>query len=255
EEETLKLMLLEKGLRKAIQREQFYLEYQPKVNFQSGEIIGVEALIRWKHPQLGIISPNKFIPVAEQSGFINELGEWVLREACKQNKIWQDKGFDPIKVAVNMSVLQLEDLSIVSRIEKALKDTQLDPKWLEIEITESVFADIDYIVSLLKKIKELGVSISIDDFGSGYSSFNYLKRLPIDILKIDRLFIKDLEQSIEDRAIVEAIIALADTLAIETIAEGIETESQVTILSSIGYCNGQGFLFSKPLPKDKFESY
>src|SRR5699024_4953354 len=138
QEETLQLMLLEKGLRKAIQREQFYLEYQQKVNFQSGKIIGVEALIRWNNPQLVIIKSNRFIPVAEQSDFINELGEWVLREACKQNKIWQDKGFDPIKIAVNMSVLQLEDLSIVSRIEKALRDTQLDPKWLEIEITESV---------------------------------------------------------------------------------------------------------------------
>lgn len=255
EEETLKLILLEKGLRNAIREEQFYLEYQPKVNFVTGELVGVEALVRWNHPKLGMISPDKFIPIAEQSDLINELGYWVLREACTQNKRWQDMGLPPIKMAVNMSVVQLEDLSIVNKIEKALHDSGLSSKWLELEITESMFADIDFIVSLLNKIKSLGTSVSIDDFGSGYSSFNYLKRLPIDILKIDRLFVKDLEQSEEDQEIVKAIIALANTLKLETIVEGVETEGQVAILNNIGYTQAQGYFFSKPLPREQFEQY
>lgn len=255
EQETLKLALLEKGIRQAIKEDQFYLLYQPKVNFATNELIGVEALIRWEHPKLGIISPDEFISIAEQSGLIHDLGEWVLREACEQNKQWQDQGLPPIPIAVNMSVLQLEDLRIVNKIKQALNDFNLDAKWLELEMTESMFADIDFIVSLLTKIKALGASISIDDFGSGYSSFNYLKRLPIDVLKIDRLFINEIEQNIEDREIIKAIIALANTLKIETIAEGIETKRQVSLLKDIGYSNGQGFYFSKPLSAEQFEHY
>lgn len=255
EKEKLKLILLERGLRKAIHREQFYLVYQPKVNFVTGELIGVEALIRWNHPQLGIIPPITFIPIAEQSDFIHELGEWVLREAVNQNKLWQDKDYPSIKMAVNMSVLQLEDITVVSRVEDALKKSGLDPKWLELEVTESMFADVDFIVSLLNKVKELGVSISVDDFGSGYSSFNYLKRLPIDVIKIDRLFINDIDKNIEDREIVKAIGALANTLKVEVIAEGIETKSQIDVLKDIGYKFGQGYHFSKPLSKEDFEQY
>src|SRR5690625_3136463 len=255
EKETLKLTLLERGIRQAIRDEQFFLVYQPKVNFVTNELIGVEALIRWHHPKLGIISPEKFIPIAEQSDFIHEIGEWVLKKACEQNKRWQKLGLPHIPVAVNMSVIQLEDLSIVSKVNKALTDYDLEARWLEIEVTESMFADIDFIVSLLTKIKELGVHISIDDFGSGYSSFNYLKRLPIDTIKIDRLFINEIEQSKENKEIVKAIIALANTLNIKTVAEGIENEAQVRILRKIGYTDGQGYLFSRPLNEKQFEQY
>lgn len=255
ERETLKLILLEKGLRNAVRNNEFFLVYQPKVNFVTGELIGAEALVRWNHPKLGVITPDQFIPLAEQSDLIFDLGEWVLREACRQNKMWQDEGLPPISVAVNMSVIQLEDVTVVNRIKKALDDYKLDAKYLEVEITESMFADIDFIVSLLKKIKELGVKIAIDDFGSGYSSFNYLKRLPIDILKIDRLFIQEIEESEEDCEIVKAIIALANSLKLETIAEGIETAGQASILRSLGYKHGQGYFFSKPLMKEEFEQY
>lgn len=255
EQESLKLTLLERGLRQAIREEQFFLVYQPKVNFVTNELIGIEALVRWQHPKLGVISPDKFIPIAEQSQLIHNLGEWVLRKACEQNKQWQKMGLPSVPMAVNMSVIQLEDLSIVNKIGKALADFDLDARWLELEVTESMFADIDFVVSLLTKIKDLGVRISIDDFGSGYSSFNYLKRLPIDIIKIDRLFIDDIEKGKENREIVKAIIALANTLEIKTIAEGIEKEEQVNILKEIGYTDGQGYYFSRPLEEKQFEHY
>lgn len=253
EEQSLEQILLENELRKAIVGNEFYLDYQPKVNLKTGQLIGLEALIRWKHPELGIISPGKFIPLAEETGLIVPIGEWVLREAVKQNKTWQKSGFAPVKVSVNLSVRQLADESFFTCLQRVLLEEQLDPKWLELEVTETIFADIENAAQLIQQIRAFGVHISVDDFGTGYSSFNYIKKLPIDTLKIDQSFIRDIDVNKESQAIVTAIITLANQLKINVIAEGIERHAQARFLKSNGCDQGQGFYYSKPVSVAEIE--
>ncbi len=255
EEKSLQQVLLENELRKAIEKEQFYFDYQPKINFAKSKVIGMEALLRWRHPDLGVIPPMQFIPLAEETGLIMQIGEWVLRKACEQNKAWQEGGYPPLRISVNLSVKQLADPNIVKIVQNVLNDTQLDPDWLELEVTESVFADIENAANILQEIRELGVHISIDDFGTGYSSFHYIKHLPADTLKIDASFIRDIHENEESKAIVKAVLTMAETLGMQVLAEGIERKEQLGILNENGCKLGQGFLFSKPLSKKEFERF
>lgn len=255
DQKSLERVMLENQLKKAIELEQFYLDYQPKVNIMTEKVVGMEALVRWKHPDLDIIPPNNFISLSEETGLILPLGRWVLREARIQNKMWQEKGFPSLIISVNVSVKQLMDANIVNDIKTILEETQLESKWLEIEITESTFADITYASVLLQEIHNLGVQISIDDFGTGYSSFSYIKHLPINTLKIDSSFIRDIHENEESYAIVKAMLALTKTLGINAIAEDIELKNQAILLQESGCHQGQGYLFSKPLSPKHFETY
>jgi PAS domain S-box-containing protein len=243
---------LELNLRKAVERKEFQLYYQPKVNLSSGKIGGVEALIRWKHPNRGIISPLEFIPLAEETGLILPIGEWVLREACEQNKKWRDMGLPPMVMSVNLSARQFFQDNLVEKIEQILNDTGISPKFLELEITESMMMDAQYVSQTLWELKRLGIRISLDDFGTGYSSLYYLKNFPIDKIKIDQSFVQNCTNDTKDATIVKAIIAMSHQLKIEVVAEGIETKEHLIFLQQ-NLCNkGQGYFFSKPLPPDKF---
>lgn len=255
EEQSLERALLENELKKAMELEQFELDYQPKIDLANKTLIGVEALIRWRHPELGRIPPNKFIPLAEDTGLIIPIGYWVLKKACEQNKQWQDMGYDPINISVNISVKQLYDPNLLSDIKSILEETKLNGKWLTLEVTESVFTDVDDVKKILQNIRELGVDIAIDDFGTGYSSFTYIKDLPVDTLKIDASFIRDVHESEQSQAIVSAVLSLASTLGIKVVAEGVEIEEQLRYLDKDGCNFAQGFFFSKPIPSDQFESY
>ncbi|WP_077620686.1 bifunctional diguanylate cyclase/phosphodiesterase [Bacillus sinesaloumensis] len=248
ERRSLERIQFEHELRQSIHSEQFFIEYQPKIDLVTTQIVGLEALMRWRHPALGLISPSTFIPLAEETGLILPLGEWILRKACEQNKEWQNQGFEPVRVSVNLSVQQLGQPKLINLIKQILEDTKLNPKWLELEITESIFADIENVAPVLQKIKDLGIHLSIDDFGTGYSSLSYLKSLPIDILKIDASFIRDLPNDEESNAIVKAIITFAKTLNLDVIAEGIENKEQLLLLIENGCDKGQGYFYSRPLP-------
>lgn len=255
EEQSLERRLLENALRQGINEQQFYLEYQPKINMSTNELIGMEALVRWNHPDLGIISPGKFIPLAEETGLIIPLGEWILRESCRQTSSWQEQGYPPLSLSVNVSVRQLEDLHFVEKVKTILHETGIDPKWLEFEITESVLANIKSTVSILKEIRNLGIHISVDDFGTGYSSLSYIKEFPIDTLKIDQSFVKDIHMNKESKEIAKAIINLANSIGLNVIAEGIELKEHVDELSKDGLILGQGYYFSRPLKVRAFEDF
>ncbi len=244
---TLKVNL-ENGLRKAIELNELSIAYQPKLELLSNEIIGVEALLRWKHSEYGNISPSTFIPLAEETGLILKLGDWVLREACLQLKKWEDEGVENLGVSVNVSTIQFLQKDFVEKVEAILKDTLADPVYLELEITESSTMDTELVISKLKRLKQLGIKISIDDFGSGYSSLSHIKNLPIDILKIDKSFINDIENDHSNQAIVSTILALATNLNLKTIAEGVENERQYQILKEKGCDQIQGYYISKPVP-------
>lgn len=255
EEQSLERRLLENALRQGINEQQFYLEYQPKINMSTNELIGMEALVRWNHPDLGIISPGKFIPLAEETGLIVPLGEWILRESCRQTSSWQEHGYPPLSLSVNVSVRQLEDLNFVEKVKTILHETGIDPKWLEFEITESVLANIKSTVSILMEIRNLGIHISVDDFGTGYSSLSYIKEFPIDTLKIDQSFVKDIHMNKESKEIAKAIINLANSIGLNVIAEGIELKEHVDELSKDGLILGQGYYFSRPLKVGAFEDF
>ena len=246
--ETLERILLENELRKSVQMGHFTLEYQPKMNLSRGQLSGVEALVRWDHPDLGRIPPDKFIPLAEETKIILPLGEWILREACKQATQWKRQGFESFRIAVNMSTVQLEDPDIVETIERILAEEAVEPKLIEIELTESSFADRDEMREAIQRIREMGMHVAIDDFGTGYSTFSYIKELPADTVKIDMSFVRDIDVNENSRAIVKAIVTLADTVGLNIVAEGIETEEQSKILHSLGCREGQGYFFSKPMP-------
>ena len=243
---------MEIDLCKAIEQEELSLYYQPKVNLKTGNIVGFEALLRWKHPEWGMLAPASFIPFAEETGLIIPIGKWVLYHACKQNKLWHEKGFSTV-VAVNLSVRQLEHSDIVRTIDNILQETGLEPCYLELEITGSIATDAGYILPTLQQFKNLGVRISIDDFGTKFSSFNYLKQLPVDTLKIDQSFIRELHNSPGEEAIVENIILMAHNLKLNVIAEGIETEEQLIFLQHHLCEEGQGHFFSVPLPAKEIE--
>ncbi len=246
-EEVQERMVLETGLRLALKREEMRLVYQPKVDLETREIVGAEALLRWHHPRRGLIPPARFIPVAEESGMVGQIGEWVLRDACRQIRHWQKMGLSP-QVAVNVSPRQFQQYDVAQLVSTVIGEEQISPELLEIELTESaVMHNAEASVVTLEKLKQLGVRVSIDDFGTGYSSLSYLKRFPLDMLKIDRSFVRDISSDPNDAAIVRAIITLARNLGIKVTAEGVEDEAQLAFLNAYGCQFAQGYLFGKPM--------
>ena len=251
---AMERLVLENGLYHALKRNEFLLHYQPQVNLRSGEIVGTEALVRWQHPELGLVSPAMFIPVAEDSGLIVALGEWVLRTACAQNKAWQLAGLKPISIAVNLSARQFRQPDLVEKVAVILDETGLDPACLELELTESlVMQDVEKTIATLSRLKAMGIKLSVDDFGTGYSSLSYLKRFPIDTLKIDQTFVRDITTDPDDAAIAKSIISMAHDMQLRVIAEGVETEEQKSFLLQRQCDEMQGYLFSKPVPAAEFE--
>ena len=250
---AMERLAVEKNLRKALDREEFELHYQPKINLKSGEIVGMEALIRWDSPELGMVMPHQFIPIAEETRLIIQMGHWVLLTACRQSQTWREAGLPQIPISVNLSVVQFTHPNLVSEISRVLKQTKFPPRFLELEITESVLMqDTTLAVSILNKLSERGIKISIDDFGTGFSSLNYLKNLPLDYLKIDQTFIKDFNLQ-TNSAITKAIVTLAQSLNMKTIAEGVETSEQRKFLAELNCDEAQGYLFSKPISSEEME--
>jgi diguanylate cyclase (GGDEF)-like protein len=243
-------------LQHAVENGELRLHYQPKVDAASGSLLGMEALVRWMHPERGLVSPLEFIPVAEETGMIVAIGRWVLREACRQNAEWQRAGLRPIRIAVNLSARQFRSDNLLYEIDAALSETTLPASALELEITESmVMENPERVISLLNKIRSRGIHLSLDDFGTGHSSLAYLKRFPINCVKIDRDFIKDTPANADDVAIARTIVAMAKTLGLTTVAEGVETVEQLELLKIMGCDQIQGFFFSRPLPAKDFTVY
>ncbi len=250
---ALERLLIQNRLQKAIENEEFVLHFQPKIDLASGRIVGTESLVRWKNPELGLVAPDRFIPLAEDNGCIVPLGDWVLRESCRQTKLWADDGLGRIPVAVNISTLQLHRGDFVGRVLAMLAETGLDPTLLELEFTESLLIhDVDRVLDQVRQLKAAGIRIAIDDFGTGYSSLSYLKRLAVDRIKIDRSFIRDISTDPDDAAIVRAIIQMARSLRLHTLAEGAETAEQTEFLRAEGCEEVQGFFYSRPLPAESF---
>ena len=250
---ALERLTLENSLRQGIERGEFVLHYQPQIDLASGRIVGAEALVRWRHPQLGLVPPGKFIPVAEVSGLIVMIGEWVLGEACRQNCAWQQAGLPAISIAVNISAVQFRSGRIEDNVAAVLADTGLAPELLELELTEGiVMVGANATVETLQRISDMGVKLAIDDFGTGYSSLSYLKRFPIDRLKIDQSFVRDIVTDIDDWAISSAIISMGHSLRLKVIAEGVEHVEQLEMLRRQGCDEVQGYYFSVPLPADDF---
>lgn len=247
---------LEAELRQSIQNQELFLVYQPQVD-QTGGVVGAEALIRWHHPRQGLVSPAQFIPLAENNGFILKIGQWVLRTACRALAQWQASGsFAGLTLAVNVSAKQFHHPDFVSQVLAELAASGADPATLKLELTESLLAqDLDGIVQKMNVLKAKGITFSLDDFGTGYSSLAYLKRLPLDQLKIDQGFVRDILVDASDAAIVRTIIALGDTLGLQVIAEGVETDEQREFLASSGCHSYQGYLISRPLVLDDFEKF
>jgi EAL domain-containing protein (putative c-di-GMP-specific phosphodiesterase class I) len=249
-----RLLLLE-GLHTAIARSEFYLVYQPQVDLRSNRVLAVEALIRWQHPTLGVVSPANFIPMAEQTGLIAPIGKWVLREACRQSKVWQEAGHPPLRMCVNVSARQIGDKNLVECVAEALKDSGLLADYLELELTESlIMEDVQQAVETMKGLRALGVHLSIDDFGTGYSSLAALKTFPIDRLKIDKSFIDDVVGGANDGAVVRAIISLGKNLGLKVLAEGVETAAQASFLRENNCDEIQGYQISKPLRANELEN-
>jgi EAL domain-containing protein (putative c-di-GMP-specific phosphodiesterase class I) len=240
------------SLRRALERKEFFLHYQPQVDLKSGAVIGVEALLRWAHPQFGVVPPDQFIPAAEDSGLIVPIGEWVLRTACGQLKLWQNEGKPPVKMAVNLSAREFQGANLLQGVTRIIEDIGIDPAWLEIEITEStIMQHGDTAIFTLRKFREMGMALALDDFGTGYSSLSYLKRFPIDRLKIDRSFVRDIETDPDDAAIVRGIVALSHSIGLRVLAEGVETLAQMQLLQQCGCDEAQGYYFSEPVPADQ----
>ncbi len=245
---------LESDLHSAVALNQFQLYYQPKVDTLSGAVRSAEALIRWVHPKRGVVSPAQFIPLAEECGLIGPIGEWVIREACRQARAWQDDGVPSLRVSVNLSASQFRDSGLVDNIRHALDEAGLEARYLEVELTESaVMSDPEESIAILEQLSKMGVLVSVDDFGTGYSSMSYLRRFPIDKLKIDRVFINEIVSRPEDASIVRAIVSLAHSLRLKVVAEGVETPAQLEFLRSAGCDEYQGYHFSRPLPAADFE--
>jgi diguanylate cyclase (GGDEF)-like protein len=241
-------MLMENSLRMALKREEFSVHYQPQFDLANGRIIGLEALLRWQHPELGPISPDVFIPLMEEIGLMAPLTEWVLHTACSQNKAYQKAGFAPVRMAVNLSPNDLQKDYLLESVNRVLNDTKLEPEFLELEMTEgALIRDVEATAAILKKLEKMGVHLAIDDFGTGYSSLSYLRHFPISRLKIDRSFIEFITTDLNNATISRAIIALAHSLKISVMAEGVETVEQFEFLRSLKCNEGQGFLFCKPL--------
>jgi len=255
-EKAKEQITFETSLRQALERNEFHLHFQPQMDLRTGRMVGVEALLRWKHPLLGMVAPTRFIPLAEKIGLIIPLGEWVLRAACEQNQSWQRQGLAPLRLAVNLSPRQFRQPDLVRMVARIVGETGQDPRLLDLEITESALMEnVEQAVETLLALKELGIRVCIDDFGTGYSSLSYLKRFPLDVLKIDRSFIMGLPEDGDDAAIINAILAMARSLRLDVIAEGVETEQQKDYLLS-QQCSGmQGYLFSRPLPGEELAGF
>ena len=251
-ERAMERLNLENDLRKALERDELLLHYQPKVGIQSGKIVGMEALIRWQHPEMGMVSPGEFIPLAEETGLIVPIGEWVLRAACAQINSWQAQGFPHIPVSVNISSHQFQHQGLLKTISQLLESSGISPEHLMLEITESVIMqNTESTFDILNTLTSMGLRLLIDDFGTGYSSLSYLKRLPVFAIKIDRSFISDISTSTDDAAIIKAIIAMAQNLKLKVVAEGVETEEQLAFLRNEQCDVMQGYLFSRPLPAEE----
>jgi diguanylate cyclase (GGDEF)-like protein len=253
---TMERFSIENKLRRALERKEFMLFYQPQIDISTGRVIGCEALIRWLQPDLVLVKPGKFIPVTEETGLIVPIGEWILHSACAQSKAWQSEGFEPFNMTVNISGVQFVQDTFIEMVAQALLDSGLDASFLKLELTESILMrDSESSMKKMNLLKDMGIQISIDDFGTGYSSLNYLKRFPVEILKIDRSFIKDIETNPDDQSIVRAIIALAHNLNMKVIAEGVETKKQMGLLRGYGCDAAQGFLICPPISPDSITQF
>ena len=245
---ALERLSLERSLRRALERDELRLHFQPQYSLADGRMVGMEALMRWEHPEQGLVLPGQFITFAEESGLILPIGDWVLKEACRQNRAWQDAGLPRLPVSVNISALQFRQPDFVDTVERALAVAGLEARYLQLEVTESVIMyETERVTAALQRLKDMGLELAIDDFGTGYSSLSYLKLLPIDRLKIDRSFVRDVPADTDDEAIIAAIIALTRKLGLRTIAEGVETREQLEFLREQGCDEVQGFLLSRPL--------
>jgi EAL domain-containing protein (putative c-di-GMP-specific phosphodiesterase class I) len=250
----LEMLALENDLGYAIERDELKVHYQPVMDIKTGRIVGAEALLRWQHPERGLVPPDEFIPLAEETGLIMPIGEWVLRQACSQAATWSKSGLGALRVTVNVSARQVEQPGIVQLVSEVLAETGLPPQYLHLELTEgAVMRHIDTVISTLSALRSLGVGISVDDFGTGYSSLGYLKRFPIDTIKIDRSFVSDVTTDQNDAAIVTTVIAMARSLNLRVIAEGVETEPQLDFLRRAECDEFQGFLLSRAVLPDAFE--
>jgi EAL domain-containing protein (putative c-di-GMP-specific phosphodiesterase class I) len=250
--QIMERLTMENGLRLALDRKEFFLEYQPQMDIATGRIVGVEALIRWQHPELGRVPPDRFIKIAENSGLIVPIGEWVLMTACKQACRWQHEGLPPMRIAVNVSAVQFRQDGFRDLIRRVLRETELDPQYLELELTESLLlSNADVMFSVLEELSEMGLKLAIDDFGTGYSSLSYLRQFPVNKLKIDRSFVRDVAVSQDDAAITTAIIGMAKTLKLKVLAEGVENEAQMSFLRAHGCDEIQGYYLSYPLLADE----
>jgi EAL domain-containing protein (putative c-di-GMP-specific phosphodiesterase class I) len=244
--------MLESDLRRAIERNELVLHYQPRIDIASGAVTGVEALVRWEHPERGLVPPGKFIPLAEETGLIGPIGARVLEAACRQRRAWERAGLPAFRVAVNLSPRQFASGDLLESVAKTLRETGCNPAWLDLEITEGmVMRDPENAVAVIQRLKDMGIHVAIDDFGTGYSSLAYLKRFPLDSLKVDRSFVMDIPGDPGDVAITTAIIAMAHSLGLRVIAEGVETREQFDFLRAQGCDEMQGYYFSKPLPADE----
>jgi EAL domain-containing protein (putative c-di-GMP-specific phosphodiesterase class I) len=245
-------LAMERALHRALERDELVVHYHPMVEIATGRVVGAEALVRWQHPEQGLIQPEDFIPLAEETQLIIPVGAWVLRTACRQMKAWHDAGHHRLRIAVNLSPRQFEDRELIATVERVLAETGMPPQFLDLEITESTaMQNAELTLAILNRLKEMGIRISIDDFGTGYSSLSYLKRFPIDTVKIDQDFVRDL--TTDDAAIISAVISMARALNLRVIAEGVETEEQLDFLRREQCAEMQGYLYSQPLTAAEFE--
>lgn len=255
-EETLYRLEMERYLRKALENQEFFLCYQPIIDIHKGVIVGNEALIRWRHPKLGLVRPNEFISLAEETGLIHEIGRWVLVTACKQTKKWQQLWNQQLFVSVNVSARQFQHEGFIDDVKQALEQSQLSPNCLHLELTEnSMLRNLHYSIQVMKELQQLGVGIAIDDFGSGYASFSYLKNLPVNILKIDRSFVEKMHTNSSDIAIVKAIITMGHGLGLKTVAEGVETVEQLELLKMLHCHHAQGYALYRPVTAEELSTY
>jgi EAL domain-containing protein (putative c-di-GMP-specific phosphodiesterase class I) len=248
-------LMMENSLRKALEMDQLVAHYQPQVDIRSGRIIGIEALIRWQHPELGLLPPARFIPLAEESGLIRPFGEWILRQACQQDAKWRTKGLSPERISLNcnLSASQLNSERFIEGILNIIEETGIDADLLELEITETtIINDSAHISEILNRLRDIGIKLAIDDFGTGYSSLSYLKTLPISKRKIDKSFVRDISSDPDDMAITRAVIALGESLQMQVIAEGVETEAQADFMKQEGCFLAQGVFYSKPMNSNSF---